>query len=267
MCEHGHFEHNRQSLRIVDYLEHPYPAFRGLNLTAAVRECLARHRTRYDTPVCEDFEPGLQAPFEGQIIDGADEIAFTSADVDDALAVGWINLADLSRLSLWKMAWQTVCEADSKAREIHKQIRATKALVSVLADDLITQTQANIESQNLRTRHDVQHAESKCVAFSAPVGQALDELGSFLFNRVYTHPTSREKTELARRCIRELFELFISKPEALPPRYLRRADQDGLHRVVCDYIAGMTDRFCLNEHRRLCGDDASKSIADPQQEN
>ena len=259
MAAHGHFEHNRQSLRIVDYLEHPYPAFRGLNLTAAVRECLARHSTRYDTPVCEDFAPGLYAPLEGQIVDAADEIAYTSADVDDALAVGWISLEDLSHLALWQLAWGQVVAHHAAAREIHKQIRATKALVSVLADDVIQQTAASLASPTLGTRDAVQRASAKCVHFSPAVAAALEELGSFLLARVYQHPASKPKVDQARRCIGDLFARFIAEPSALPARYLRRVESDGLHRVVCDYIAGMTDRFCLAEHEKLCGQSPSKT--------
>jgi len=104
MADEGGFEHNRQSLRVVDYLEHPYPAFRGLNLTAAVRECLARHQTRYDTPACGDFDASLQAPLEGQVVDLADEIAYTAADLEDALAAEWIITDDLASLALWRRA-------------------------------------------------------------------------------------------------------------------------------------------------------------------
>ena len=253
MADHGHFEHNRQSLRIVDYLEHPYPAFRGLNLTRAVRECLARHTTRYDTPVCQEFEPGLQAPLEGQIVDAADEIAYSSADVDDALAAGWISLADLADLALWRLAWAQAEAQDPAAREIHKQIRATKALVAVLADDLIEQTGRNLAAGPLADRPAVQQASAKCVRFSGPVAAGLDELQAMLMAKVYTHPTSRDKCAHARRCIGELFEQFIRRPAALPERYRRRIDDDGLHRVACDYIAGMTDRYCIAEHARLCG--------------
>jgi dGTPase len=201
----------------------------------------------------EDFAPGLQAPLEGQIVDAADEIAYTSADVDDALAVRWISLEDLSQLTLWKLAWQRVAASDAAAREIHKQIRATKTIVAVLADDLIAQTAANLALPALATRDAVQHAPAKCVCFSPAIAAALEELGSFLLTRVYQHPASLQKSQDARRCIGDLFAHFVEHPETLPGRYLTRVENDGLHRVVCDYIAGMTDRFCLAEHDRLCG--------------
>ena len=104
MGEHGGFEHNRQSLRVVDYLEHPYPNFRGLNLTRVVRECIARHETAYDTPASSDFSDDLRAPLAGQIVDAADEIAYTSADLEDALVSGCITTEQIDDLDLWCQA-------------------------------------------------------------------------------------------------------------------------------------------------------------------
>ncbi len=121
MADHGHFEHNRQTLRVVDYLEHPYPPFRGLNLTGVVRECLAKHRTRYDTPVCPEFDPALQPPLEGQLVDLADEIAYTSADLDDALAAGVLRQEQLRDLTLWRDARQTAKQDYPTAGAIHQR--------------------------------------------------------------------------------------------------------------------------------------------------
>ena len=106
MARHGGFEHNLQSLRVVDYLEHPYAAFRGLNLTSAVRPCLARHQTPYDRPAPEEFADAPQAPLEGQLVNLADEIAYTSADCQDALSAGWISVEQLGELELWRRAWR-----------------------------------------------------------------------------------------------------------------------------------------------------------------
>ncbi|NLF33274.1 MAG: deoxyguanosinetriphosphate triphosphohydrolase [Planctomycetes bacterium] len=253
MANHGHFEHNRQSLRVVDYLEHPYPAFRGLNLTAAVRECLAKHATRYDTPAADAFDLRRRAPLEGQLVDLCDEIAYTSADVDDALQARWITPEALGKLDLWRLAWDQALAADPGARPIHTQIRATKGILAILADDVVATTGRRLDDAAPADLEAVRDAPQRLVACSDPVRAALDQLGDFMYREVYLHPANRRSTDEGRHLIRDLFARFAAAPDALPGRYARRIEADGLHRVVCDYIAGMTDRFCRDEHRRLCG--------------
>jgi len=251
MADYGGFEHNRQSLRIVDYLEHPYPRFRGLNLTRVVRECLAKHETRYDAPVCEEFAADLLAPLEGQLVDLADGIAYTTADLEDALAAGWVDEDRLSALTLWQRGWQAA-EADApNARDIHKRIRAVKAALAAMADDLIAATAANIAAMNIGSADDARRAARRCVAFSEPVAAAVGQMQEFLLGNVYQHPRNQQEDRSAGRMLRKLFDAYVRKPELLPARYRGRIDTDGLHRVACDYIAGMTDRFCRQQHAAL----------------
>jgi len=245
MAAHGHFEHNRQSLRVVDYLEHPYPDFRGLNLTYVVRECLAKHQTRYDTPMVEaaDIDTTQHAPLEGQLVDLADEIAYTAADLEDALAVDWLTVESLSELTLWRQAWATAQREFPHAHAIHKRIRAVKAVLATLADDAVQTTRANIDAMGLDSPHAVRSAPRRASTFSPAVASAADEMGKFLLKNVYTHGANREKEHTARRIVTGLFERFTGDPARLPQRYRHRVDTFGIHRVVCDYIAGMTDRF------------------------
>jgi len=252
MAERGGFEHNRQSLRVVDYLEHPYPRFRGLNLTRAVRECLARLTTRYDAPACEEFDPAEQAPLEGQLVDLADEIAYTSADLEDALAVGWIDAEQLKELALWRRAWE-IARADAPdARWIHKRIRACKAVLAAMTDDALAATAANLARLDPGGGpRGVRAAPARCAAFGPETARAVEELQGFLLNRVYLDPRGAERDRQASRIIRELFAAFVRKPRRLPERYRRRIDADGLHRVVCDYIAGMTDRYAREQYMKL----------------
>ncbi|HUU58556.1 MAG TPA: deoxyguanosinetriphosphate triphosphohydrolase [Phycisphaerae bacterium] len=252
MASRGGFEHNRQSLRIVDYLEHPYPQFRGLNLTRVVRECLARHETRYDVPICDEFDRSLQAPLEGQIVDLADEIAYTAADLEDALAAGWIRPDELSDLALWRRGWDDAERSAPEARPIHKRIRACKAALSALADDLIATTRHHLREANVRSHGDVRRAGRRCVALSAETKQALDEMQGFLLEHVYRDPRNVEQEQASRALMRELFSALVAGPHLLPTRYRQRIESDGLDRVVCDYVAGMTDRFCEKEHARAC---------------
>ena len=252
MANRGRFEHNRQSLRIVDYLEHPYPDFRGLNLTAVVRECLAKHETKYDSPICEDFDPALVAPLEGQLVDLADEIAFTAADLDDALAAGWITIEQLAELDLWRLAWSRA-EADAPhARTVHTRIRACKGVLAAMADDVIATTEQNIDRWGPQSPDDVRLAPGRCAALSAETARGVTQLQQFLLENVYTHPHGAEHRDLARRAITGLFAAYTGNPALLGERYYRRVESDGLHRVACDFIAGMTDRYCMAAHAELC---------------
>lgn len=253
MAGHGGFEHNRQSLRIVDYLEHPYPGFRGLNLSQVVRECMARHQTRYDTPVCPELPPGQHAPLEGQLVDLADEIAYTSADLEDALAGEWISVEQIRGLALWEIAWSAAQADAPDARPIHKRIRACKAVLAAMADDLINTTTARAVEMKIDTPDAARKAGKKAVAFSPALASAVREMQDFLLHKVYLRPDAEKKERESRRLIQELFATFTGSPDLLPSRYQTRIDADGLHRVVCDYIAGMTDRYCKDQHALVHG--------------
>jgi dGTPase len=258
MADHGGFEHNRQSLRIVDYLEHPYPRFRGLNLTRVVRECLAKHRTRYDTPVCEDFDTSLLPPLEGQLVEGADEIAYTAADLDDALAAGSLAADQLADLRLWSRAWRTAEDDAPGARPIHKRIRACKAVLSAMSDDLLETTAEKIDTMGIGSPDDARRAAGRCAAFSPEMAAAVEEMQDFLLHNVYLCGENVLQDHEGQRIIRELFAAFAADESLLPPRYRERITAGGgssKHRVVCDYIAGMTDRYCKQQHARICGPD------------
>lgn len=260
MADHGGFEHNRQSLRVVDYLEHPFPPFRGLNLTNVTRECIARHETPYDSPACEEFNANPFAPLEGQLVSLADEIAYTSGDLEDALAAGWINRDQLKDLGLWGEAWRRAEEMFPRARVIHKRIQATRAVRTVLGDDLLETTRANIREHEIDSPDAAREARQKTVAFSSVVDGGFRELQRFLLERVYLHPKNVKGGETAQGIIRELFGEFIQNPKHLPLRYRKRINDDlptdpdasSLHRVVCDYVAGMTNRYAQAERDRIC---------------
>ncbi len=251
MANHGGFEHNRQSLRIVDYLEHPYPGPRGLNLTRTTRECLAKHRTKYPQPVCEDFADDLHPPLEGQLVDLADEIAYTSADLEDALHSQRVDRSELTGLTVWEQAWEHVRDLWPDAREIHLEIRAVKQVLSILADDIVTTSARLVERARPESVQDVREAGVFLASVSAEMAGPWKQLRAFLHERVYRSDANVQAERASQRILRELFGAFVDDPSRLPLRYQRRVDQDGLHRTVCDYVAGMTDRFCRNEHARI----------------
>ena len=251
MAAHGRFEHNRQSLRVVDYLEHPYVGFRGLNLTGVVRLCLARHQGRYDSPGGEEFADAPAAPLEGQLVDLADEIAYTSADTYDALAAGWIDAGQLGELELWRRAAARAQAARPGVRPVQKRIQTCREVLAVLADDVLAETARRIDRMNLTSPADVQRADRRAAAFSDEITPWVRGLQDFLAERVYCHPVAAGHADQARRIIRELFAAYLAEPDLLPGRYRDRIARDGQHRVICDYIAGMTDRFCRAEHGRI----------------
>jgi dGTPase len=253
MAETGRFEHNRQSLRIVDYLEHPYPEFRGLNLTSVVRECIAKHETRYDIPICEDFDTARPAPLEGQLVDLADEIAYTAADTEDALQARWISREQLAGLALWRAAWDRVEARWPEARQIHKEIRAAKTLLAVMSDDAVATTAERIEAMGLDSPAAVRAAPHRAAGFSEKMARDVDRMQAFLLENVYTRGENARREDEAKRVLTDLFAAYTSDPSRLPDRYARRIDEQGLARVVCDYLAGMTDRFCLARHAEIPG--------------
>jgi dGTPase len=260
MADHGHFEHNRQSLRVIDYLEHPFPAFRGLNLTDSARECLAKHETRYDEPACEQFVGTGLAPLEGQLVDLADELAYSSADLEDALASEWLTEADLADCELWQLAWQRAGQWFANMRPIHHRIQATRAVLVLLEEDLIAATRANIDRLQIASPDDARAAGQKAVTLSPEMARALDGLQRLLFDRVYRHEGIVANDARSRQMLTELFNAFLAEPDLLPDRYRRRIGEPGadgspesIWRIICDYLAGMTDRFCSQTWQRICG--------------
>ncbi len=258
MRDHGGFEHNRQSLRIVDYLEHPYPAFRGLNLTFEVREGIARHETAYDRPN-ETASPGdsefrTTDPWltvEGQIACLADQLAYDGHDLEDAIGAGLIDEADIRAVSLWRTAAEPVRTAhpDLPLPAIRRPI--LDALLNALLADVIAESQRRIAIACPESPQAVRQAANPLVACSDAMHSALRELETFLLERVYRHTRLVRMDAKARRFVERLFGAYAADPRMLPERYFRRVDEQGVHRVVCDYIAGMTDRYCQDDYKRL----------------
>ena len=252
MAEHGGFEHNRQSLRIVEYLEHPYPAFRGLNLTYETREGLAKHETRYDMPQpLDEFGAGL-APLEGQVADLADAIAYNSHDLDDALAAGLIQESDLVSITLYQTQKQQVERQFPQAKRHARQLRCAKGMIDILVLDSLQESQRRLEHFKPQTLDDVRQCGRKIVSYSKAGVAQVEALETFFLAQVYEHSQVRRVQQQVRRELETLFQTFLHDPGLLPQRYQDRLDDQGPHRVVCDYLAGMTDRFCRSQFESLC---------------
>ncbi|MFO0972513.1 MAG: deoxyguanosinetriphosphate triphosphohydrolase [Phycisphaerae bacterium] len=255
MADQGGFEHNVQSLRVVDYLEHPYPTFRGLNLTFELREGLIKHCTPYDKPTApprdaeELFAAGPLPPLEGQVANLADQIAYTVHDVEDGLMQGLLDEEALAAAALWRESAEPVRREWPRLATPAVRRPILDALAERLVGDAVLETSARLAQAGADV--DVRRGPGPLAAFSAEMSARLRELQSLLLRRVYRHHHVVRMDAKARRLIRELFAAYVAEPALLPPRYGERIAEQGAARVACDYIAGMTDRYCRAECARL----------------
>ncbi|MBN2561967.1 MAG: dNTP triphosphohydrolase [Phycisphaerae bacterium] len=260
MKDHGGFEHNIQSLRVVDYLEHPYPPFRGLNLTFEVRESLIKHHTLHDRPdpsaaIDEQarllLDAGPMPPLEGQVVSLADTIAYTLHDIEDGLVECGLTEEALSCCAVWREAAQPVREkhASGPVHAIRRPILDN--IARRLAEDAVAESRRRLDAAHAADPNAVRRNNTELVAFSDKVRTGIEELQALLAESVYGNHRVVRMDSKARRLIRQIFEAYLAEPELLPQRFGARIQDQGRHRVICDYIAGMTDRFCQQEHCRL----------------
>ena len=247
MAACGGFEHNRHSLRVVEVLEHPYPDFRGLNLTYEVREGLARHGTDYDAPPPDPRFAHPQPSLEARVVDLADPIAYNSHDLDDAMAAGLIDETMLDGVHLWRRLHTETRRRFPDAHAIAQRQRTVKALIDWSVHDVLKESAARIQKANPRGLDDVRNAPHRLADFSPAGKAAIEQLQSFMLQRVYRHPLMLERDEKVREQIGRLFEAFVRRPELMPNRWSARIADQGPHRVACDYIAGMTDRYAESQ--------------------
>jgi len=249
MAEHGGFDHNAQCLRIVEELEQRYPAFPGLNLTYEVREGIAKHAPPYDRPIAVAFDVGLAPPLEIQIVDCADEIAYTAHDIDDGLKSGMLDAEALGSVELWQICLETARARCDAAAELILTYQAIRALIDFLVRDVLEHT-----SQALRCVQDVadlRRLGRPLAGFRPETATMLTALKSFLAENLYAHPRVLRMTRKAQRVIRCLFRAYQREPRQMPPHVARRCGQEPVVRVIADYIAGMTDRFAVLEYEKL----------------
>ncbi len=253
MKEHGGFEHNLQSLRVVDVLEERYAAFDGLNLCFETREGILKHCSREHAAqlgeVGERFINNRRPSLEAQLANVADEIAYNNHDVDDGLRSGLLTLEQLASVRLFAQHLDEV-RANypdlAERRMVHETVRR---MINTLVTDLITQTERNISAFAPRSVDDVR-AAPPMASFSAPMQELNRELKAFLHTHLYRHYRVMRMTAKARRIIDELFRAFMDDPRLLPPKF--NPPSESLRaRSVADYIAGMTDRYAIREHRRI----------------
>jgi dGTPase len=247
MRDHGGFDHNCQSVRVVELLETPYPDFPGLNLTFEVREGLRKHERPYKfpTPPAEEYDcPSL----EGQVADLADEITYYSHDLDDALDFEILTPAGLEQNEVWRNSHCAVLARYTGAREpeLHKLI--IRDIIDREVHDLVATSAESIAESGVQSADDVRRQTVPLICYSGELAEANRALRKFLYQNVYYHPRVAEVNRRACEMLRRLFEAYLADPDRLGEGAMRRVEKEGLHRTVCDYIAGMTDRYVMEEY-------------------
>ena len=250
MRDHGGFDHNRQSLRVVELLENPYPNFPGLNLTFEVREGLRKHETLYELPTSEENKycrPSLEA----QIADLADEITYYSHDLDDAVDFEILGAAQLEENEIWRRSHSAVLAryADVREPDLHKLI--IRDIIDTEVRNLIETSAKSIAESGVQSADDVRSHPAPLIRYSDELAQANRALRKFLYQNVYYHPRVAEVNRRACEMLRKVFEAYVLDPNRLGDTAAKRIETEGLHLTVCDYIAGMTDRYLMEEYKRL----------------
>ena len=251
MEDQGGFEHNRHGLRVVDLLEHPYPAFRGLNLTYEVRESIAKHCTVHDQPKSLEEFPLLHPPLEGQAVEMADRIAYDSHDMDDSLAMGLVRAEELVELELFRQAEENFARAVADLTVDQKVRRVAKLLIEMMVSDVLSVAESEIAAAKVASVDDVRKAPGRLMHFGEELEPKIEQVEDFLMERVYRNHRVMRMTTKGQRFLKRLLETYETDLRQLPPTYQGYAAEFGVKRAVCDYVAGMTDRFAQDEYRKL----------------
>ncbi len=250
MKDHGGFDHNKQSLRIVTKLENRYPDFPGLNLSWEVREGIVKHETEYDVSDASDYDPDLRGHLEAQIANAADELAYTAHDLDDGLRSGMITPDMLSGIELWEILKESVEWREGPLDELTRH-RLIRRLIGMEVSDVVYTTARTLRESGVKSREELQRLPYNVIGFSETMTRRNRELKDFLYHNLYRHHRVVRMAVKADRILSELFHAYMAEPHTLPSHVQAWIDQRGLERTVCDYIAGMTDRFAIEEYHKM----------------
>jgi dGTPase len=251
MRDHGGFEHNCHALRIVEVLEYRYPNFPGLNLSWEVREAMALHSKRREQPEVAAFTGVGQPLLEAQVADAADSLAYDAHDVDDALSVGLITPDDLRDVPFWREVLARVKQRYPNLDAQQFQPTVVRGLIDMQVTDLLEHTVKRLRERQVQSVEDVRICPDLLIAPGPGVAELKANLEQFLHQRVYQHYRVQRMAAKGRRIVQELFKTFCHSPKLLPERYGQRIRDNRPERTVCDYLAGMTDRYAQDEHVRL----------------
>ncbi|MCK4801309.1 MAG: deoxyguanosinetriphosphate triphosphohydrolase [Anaerolineales bacterium] len=250
MKNHGGFDHNKQSLRIVTKLEKRFQDFPGLNLTWETREGIVKHETEYDVSDAEDFDPDLRGHLEAQIANAADELAYSAHDLDDGLRSGLISTSLLEELALWKILEKSINWKGGDLNELDRK-RIIRRMIGIELEDLLKSTAQAIEESGVTSVEGIQKLPHNVIRFSDQMDKKNRELKDFLFENLYQNHRVIRMQVKAERIICDLFSAYQRDPLMLPKHIQSGIDKKGLEQSICDYVAGMTDRFAIDEHQKL----------------
>jgi dGTPase len=252
MAKSGGFNHNLQGLRVVEILEERYPNFPGLNLTWEVREGIVKHSSAFDkAATVKELAPNEMPTLEGQIVDIADEIAYDNHDLDDGLTSLLIKESDLGKLEIWNNMCRQIDRRYAKIDSDAKKYLIIRSLINLQVTDLIQETEKTINRLKLKNAQEAKKLDKKIVTFSNQMLRLRTPLRKLLMEKLYNHYRVVRMSNKAKRFIEQLFRVYIDKPQALPMHIQKRISIDGAKRAICDYIAGMTDRYALDEYKKL----------------
>ncbi|OGV58925.1 MAG: hypothetical protein A2X49_13280 [Lentisphaerae bacterium GWF2_52_8] len=261
MAGHGGFDHNAQALRVVDLLEIKYPSYDGLNLTWEVRCGLMKHRMGTANSLDGIMLPP-QPSLEAQVADLGDDLTYYGHDVDDGLEAGLIDEGMLRNLRLWELAASQSRAAGLLDGQERFRAYTVRCLIDMMVGDVVRASSSKIAEACISSPTAAQELEHKLICFSPEFGEMATELRKFLYNNVYFHDEVEKINEASVARMEQLFNVYVSQPELMGAQARTRIPGEGLHRVVADYIAGMTDRFALIEYERCCGSELKPSGTD-----
>lgn len=250
MKDYGGFDHNKQSFRIVTQLEHRYAEFPGLNLTWEVLEGIVKHETEYDKSDAAEFNPELRGSLEAQITNLADELAYTAHDLDDGLRSGMITPTMLEGIDLWEILRSSVGWHSGQLDDLTRH-RAIRKLIGLEVTDVMQSTAQKLRESAVRSVDELQQLPYNVVGVSDDLRRRNRQLKDFLYKNMYRHWRVMRMAVKAENIITRLFEAYRAEPAILPRHIQTTVAERGLERTICDYIAGMTDRFAIEEHRKL----------------
>ena len=250
MKDHGGFDHNKQSLRIVTKLEKRYPDFPGLNLSWEVREGIVKHETEYDISDARDYDPELKGHLEAQLANVADELAYTAHDLDDGLRSGMISMDMLDGIEIVEVIKESVGWRGPILSEVDRH-RLIRRLVGILVTDAVETTAQRIKESRVKSVIGLQKLDHTLAGYSENIIRRNRELKDFLFSKLYRHHRVVRMSVKAERILTDLFNAYREEPAMLQASVRKSFDEYGQERAICDYLAGMTDRYAIEEHGKL----------------
>ena len=254
MKKHGGFEHNRHSLRIVEEIEQKYPLFSGLNLSWEVREGLIKHYTSYDHPSKRKGFDAKSSSLEAQVANLADEITYYSHDLDDGLDSGLLSEKQLNRdVRIWRQATRMVVKEYGALADESRRYFIIRCIIDMQVKDVVETTEARIEKSGVKSADDVR-LQPKALVQHSPERRELNlELRDYLYQNLYYNPVVHGPNLRAVKMLEELFKYYFKNPQQMGEQSRKRIRKEGRHRAICDYLAGMTDRYAMQEHQRVFG--------------